>query len=65
MDSYYATFLFFDFFFEKQIYTKVQSTVITEINKYIQKSKQTNKKTCKQKAVQEKQKIPIDLKCLA
>ena len=51
MDSYYATFLFFDFFFEKQIYTKVQSTVITEINKYIQKSKQTNKKTCKQKAV--------------
>ena len=27
---------FFDFFFfQKQIYTKVQSTIITEINKYI------------------------------
>ena len=25
----------FNFFFQKQIYTKVQSTVITEINKYI------------------------------
>ena len=39
---------FFNLFFSEQIYTKVQSSTTTEINKYKKETLQTNKKTFKE-----------------
>ena len=47
-EELYTYFVLLFFFFQKQIYIKVESTTITEINKCIYKSIETNKKAYKQ-----------------
>ena len=56
---------FFNLFFPEQIYTKVQSSAITEINKYKKTITNKIKKTCKEIKQTKKNMLPTHPVCFS